>query len=1212
MPAPIWPTGPAFFARLIHVTDQRHYLAFTMHHIVCDGWSNGILIRDFTDFYGAFISKKEPALPELPFQFADFTVWQQNWLESDAAQAALAFWRRHIRRELPAVDLPTDSPRLHQKSYPGHIESTLLPAELTTQLKEYCRAHNATMHQVLLAAFQALIARYTSQNEFLLGSTIANRTQPGMENVVGRFANPQVIFADVNGDPTYTELLHRVSEWSTDAYAHQDLPFSRLMEEFQLDQAGATSQFLQVYFVYQKAFMQPQEAAGLKVTPRPSVSGGVNFDLLVSIVERAEGPRLQMEYNTVLFRKERILSLIAMYVRVLEAVMRNDAIKVSQLPLVEKTDEIAPHEGRLSTLSASAPSAEAATEAHGTQSTGFSLTEILDRHALSLGEAPAILAADTSESVSWKSLQLHSLSIARALRQRDILPGQLVVLQTEPSWQAAATAWALLRVGAVILPLPASTGHAEWIAILASHKPAMAIASVDFARDVTETTSFDQLLRAKVTESGANIESGFAYFDSSSVAWLAFDIGTDKQQSIIHSTHEATLRQLQGAASALDMRANDVVLVHSASSTTDAWIDLLLPLIAGSTILYVHGGSADKVQKSLERYQVSFVITDPQGLLAAVNSGWSGDRRLNVVCRGGLLDQPKLSRLEKVPLRLWSVISSPRTSGPFAIAKIADTAQPRFDSIAGQRLIVVDEHNQSAPNGVTGELALQTESVILRTGFLARTASTEGPAIVPDAIEVLDTVNRLVRLHGYRLRLGEFEEYIWQNSLVADVASAVISIQDVSTLVGYFKTYEGSEEKARLVREKLKAAAPGHFAAAELIHVDRIPRLSDGSPDVATLPAPGSTIVASTESDEYLAPRDELEAQLVAVWEDVLGVRPIGVRTSFFKLGGYSLMIVRLFARINKALNATLPITTIFNAPTVEKLADIVRGRTYYSTLVPVQTKGSKSPFFMIHSYLLYQGVPSELGDDIPFYGLRELDTDAKDMTVEQRAATCLEAMRSVQPKGPYYIGGWCAAGPLAVETARQIQAGGDSVGYLVLFDSWRPGYAAELSREQARMPEMSLRARLYRKYLFHRNRWQTLNNGQRVRYVWLVISNKFSSSRDKFYLKNWAIAEWFCKRFGFSLPHFMHNVSLTTLNSLKEYRGVEAYPGPLTLIRAKEAPYIPGAQEHCGWNAIVKGEIKVLWAPGDHETMFIPPHIHSVGEFLRQGLAEAHAKHPK
>jgi len=1194
--------GPAFFVRLIHVTDRLHYLAFTMHHIVCDGWSNGILIRDFTDFYAAFSQQLEPKLPELPFQFADFTVWQQKWLESEAAQAALAYWRTHIHRGLPAVDLPTDRPRLPQKSYPGHIESTLLSPALTTRLKAYCRTHNATMHQVLLAAFEALIARYANQSEFLLGSTIANRTQPGMENVVGRFANPQVILADVNGDPTYAQLLQRVSQWSTEAYAHQDLPFSRLMEEFQLDQAGATSQFLQVYFVYQKAFMQPQEAPGLKVTPRPSVSGGVNFDLLVSIVERAEGPRLQMEYNTVLFRKERIVSLIEMYVRVLEAVMDDDSITVSRLPLVVASVSTPAENVLASTVNPTHVSTSG--ELHGTLSSQVaSLAQWLDNRAETQADSIAILGADRDEGLSWRGLRERSLQMASALRSLGVSAGQTVAIRLEYSANDAAAAWALLRIGAIALPLPASCSTDEWKQILSAQNPGLALASSTFASTVPGTSSYEGLLKPDANRPPANSEA-VAYPDPSAIAW----IGTATTPEGRSATHQATLQQLLGTASALDLRPGDVVLRYPASSATDAWIDLLLPLAAGCTLLSSGSSATDQIKALLDRHQVSFVFASPATLLSAVHHRWAGDRRLNFVVRDGLLNSAQLKRLSSTPLRIWALLSSELTAGPLAISKISGESQPGFVPLAGQRLTILDDNGRPVPGGVSGELALSSSDKTVRTGYLARTAPQSGTD-GNENIEVLDLTSRLIRLHGYRLRLGELEDFLWQNPAVADVVAAIVQVNDAPTLVAYFQPFAPADNNTRAARDHFQAVAPGHVAGAELIAVDTIARRADGSADLTRLPAPGSSRRAEAPSDEYLPPRDELESRLVAVWEDVLNVRPIGVRTSFFKLGGYSLMIVRLFARINKVLGTSLPITTIFNAPTVEQLADIVRGRAYYSALVPVQTKGTRPPFFMIHSYLLYQGIPAELGDDCPFYGLRELDTDAKDMTVEQRAAACLDEMRSIQPTGPYYIGGWCAAGPLAVETARQIVAAGETVGFLVLFDSWRPGYAAELAREQAGRPEMTLRATLHRKYLFHRNRWKNLSFNQRVRYVTLAVNNKLSSLRSKFYLKNWAFAEWFCHRFGLPLPHFMHNVSLTTLNSLKEYRGVEPYPGPMTLIRAKEAPYIPGAQEHCGWESIVLGGIKVLWAPGDHESMFLAPNLHIVGEFLRQSLAEAYAQ---
>jgi non-ribosomal peptide synthetase component F/thioesterase domain-containing protein/acyl carrier protein len=1188
-------SGPALFARLIHLTDERHLLALTMHHIVCDGWSNGILIRDFTDFYKAFAQGFEPGLPQLPFQFADFTVWQQNWLESQAAQSALAYWRTHIRREMPAVDLPTDSPRRPQKSYPGHIESSLLPAELSERLRAYCRSHNATMHQVLLAAFEALVARYTNQNEFLLGSTIANRTQPGMENVVGRFANPQVILADVGGDPSYRELLGRVVAWSTESYAHQDLPFSRLMEEFQLDQGSATSQFLQVYFVYQKAFMQPQEAPGLKVIPRPSVSGGVNFDLLVSIVERAEGPRLQMEYNTILFRAERILRLMEMYVRVLTAVMDDDGLTVSHLPLLSQQDQN-------SISSSSTPS-------QVSQSTE-SLAQRIDNQASSLGECPAILRG--GGQTSWKQLSALSRIYEDALRELSVSSGQTVFLRLESSADDAAAALALLRIGAVILPLPKSADATAWISLLAAHKPALALASADFAAQVSGVTTYERLTHSPSEQHEPSVaETQSAYPQAESIAWYGLVQSPDGDSQLIPSTHGLTLQHLRSVASAIDLRVGDAVLVTPSESATDAWIDILLPLVAGATLIYPENSPSSELPSLVEKHQVSFVFTTTPGVLQAIHDGWLGDRRLNVVLRGGVLTSAQIERLSSVPLRLWYLLSSATTSGPTALAKLTKDGQPRFTAMDSERLLVLDDNSQSVPADVSGELAVSGSFGTTRTGYLASISSSFDPDRLRDGgkssnVEVLDFANRLVRMHGYRLRLSELEDVLWHDTTLAEVVGAVLEVEGTSTLVAYFRTFNGSTDTIAAVKQNFHSVAPSLVASAELIAVDSIPRRPDGSVDLSLLPAPGSSEASSTAADDYVAPRDELESRLVAIWEEVLAVRPIGIRTQFFKLGGYSLMIVRLFARINKVLGTSLPITTIFNAPTVEQLADVVRGRAYYSSLVPVRTTGKQTPFFMIHSYLLYQGIPAVLGEDQPFYGLRELDTDAEDMTVEQRAATYLDAIRSIQPRGPYYIGGWCAAGPLAVETARQIRASGEEVGFLVLFDSWRPGYAAELAREQAGSREMSLQARLGRKYRFHRNRLGSLSTGQRIRYVGAAISSKFTSVRNRIYLKNWAIAEWFCHRFGLSLPHFMHNVSLTTLNSLKEYRGIEPYTGSLTLIRAKDAPYIPGALDHCGWDAIVKGGVKVFWAPGDHESMFLDPNLQEVGQLLRENLANA------
>jgi thioesterase domain-containing protein len=242
------------------------------------------------------------------------------------------------------------------------------------------------------------------------------------------------------------------------------------------------------------------------------------------------------------------------------------------------------------------------------------------------------------------------------------------------------------------------------------------------------------------------------------------------------------------------------------------------------------------------------------------------------------------------------------------------------------------------------------------------------------------------------------------------------------------------------------------------------------------------------------------------------------------------------------------------------------------------------------------------LGKSYPFYGLRELDNEGE-MTIEKRVASYVEAIRSVQPHGPYYIGGWCAAGPLTVEMARQLMNAGETVASLILFDSWRPGYAEQLTAELATHGKTNWLTRTKWKYAFHAKRLRTLTTPGKVKYVWAAALHKASNLRDLLYLKHWATARWLSKQFGFALPHFMHNISLDTLNSVAQYKG-EPFPCRITLMRATESQQIPGADAACGWAQIATGGVEVVWAPGNHESMFKEPNLSVVGKMI-SGLLE-------
>lgn len=1165
--------GPLFFVHLIHVSHQQHFLACTMHHIVCDGWSNGVLVRDFSEIYSAYAENRSPNLSELPFQFADFTVWQENWLSSEAAEEALTFWREQIRRGLPAADLPTDYPRTARKDGPGHIESQLISQSMNERLKQFCKQHQATTHQVLLSVFQGLIARYTSQEEFLLGSSIANRTQPGMDDVVGRFANPQVILADVTDNPTFQELLRRISEWSTFAYAHQDLPFSRLMEEFQLDQNGATSQFLQIYFVYQKAFMQPQEATQLQIIPRPSVSGGVNFDLLVSIVERAEGPRLQIEFNTDLFRRERIQQFIQQYIRILDAVLENPALKVSQLPLLSSEEELS--------LRNMGKGPQYLRDSHR------SLIEAIDHHAKSNPDGIAFIT--NTHRTSWKELVERSIQFALALHAKGVQSRDIVALRLEPSSDAVAAALAILRVGAAVLPISASTSTREWTHLHAEITPTLSLMGIDFGRSLPFATTFNEL-HIPTTHT-----IDFPKIEDISPAWYGISNNNSEGYQLHVSSHRDSVAALTAAAQSFHLTSGDVVAIKPANQATDAWTDLLLPLISGASLMYLDSEDGIQLQTVLDREWITFAFATGFEWLELMRKGWSGDKRLQVVCRGDRLPAHAMKHLLHAG-HLWSMISSATSNGPISVTSIDEfnlTNNP-LAPLPGQQFTVIDRWNNTVPEGVIGELSLLDKGNKTKTGFLAQYGQHQG-------FQIVDYTHNQIRQHGYRLRLGELEDRLTEIPGISYARACMKKTGDDFDQLTAYISGESFTADVEKVSRQLRTTAPAHISCATLLATEHISLLLDGSPneEAITLSSPAST--SHEIHDEYIAARDEIEARLVSIWEDVLGVKNIGVRTSFFSLGGYSLMIVRLFARINKAMNASLPITTIFNAPTIEQLADILRGRKAYTSLVPVRTEGTKPPLFMILSYLLYGSLPNSLGKDYPFYGLRELDNEGL-MTPEERAASYVKAIRSVQPEGPYYLAGWCAAGPITIEVGRQLMESGQAVGLVTLFDSWHPQYAESLKRDQKAAGNTGVVTTASHKYGFYRDKVRGLSTKDGFAYLKGIAIHKLRSLRNTAFLKHFVITNKIYKLLGRPLPDFMHNVTSTTLMSLQQYEP-QSFDGNVLLIRATKAPSLQGADATCGWNSVVKGDIDVAWVPGDHETMFMEPNLAVVGKTLRDKL---------
>jgi thioesterase domain-containing protein/acyl carrier protein len=406
------------------------------------------------------------------------------------------------------------------------------------------------------------------------------------------------------------------------------------------------------------------------------------------------------------------------------------------------------------------------------------------------------------------------------------------------------------------------------------------------------------------------------------------------------------------------------------------------------------------------------------------------------------------------------------------------------------------------------------------------------------------------------------------------------------------------------LRRSLTTTLPQHLIPATLQLANAFPFRLDGSVNASQLnaaPETASRNAAAPIADDTSLASDDVSRELSDIWKDVLHLDAVDPHRPFFDAGGNSLLLVRLFARLNKSFGTHLPITTIFDADTVAELSERLRNHGEIRPIVPVQTHGHRPPVFMIHSYLLYRSLSQALGPAQPFYGLRELEADSA-LDMQERVANYVREIRAVQPHGPYSLMGWCAAGPLTMEVARHLIEAGETMGPVILFDSWLPGYLSsveEVKTNGAAVPRWNrIRAKLQR----HGGKMQGLSIRQRVQYVRDAVAHFTLNRRNRFFIRHWSTLNALANRFRVPLPQFMYNTTLTTFAALNAYRP-QPVPIRLTLIRAHDAREVPGASAACGWEQVAMHGVEVLWAPGDHETMFLGDKLEATTELIRHCL---------
>jgi amino acid adenylation domain-containing protein len=919
-------SGPLLRLHLLRTAAQEHRLLVVMHHIVSDGWSLGVLFRELSVAYAAHRRKAPPQLPPLPVQYADYALWQRRWLESGELERQLAYWRRQLAGSPPLMHLPTDRPRRPGQSLRGAWHTTELSCELTRALRAFARAEGCTLYMVLLAGLDAVLARYTGDEELVVGTPVAGRPRTELEGLIGFFVNTLVLRVSAAGNPTFRELLGRVKRTALEAYAHPDVPFERLVEALAPERSLCWSPITQVLFVHHT---QPRHALaldGLDVCEEVIASEFAKFDLGVHVSEHGGSLRLAMTYNTDLFDRETVEWLCGSFVEVLRGVGRDAGVRLGDLALLDEWQR-----GRLA-----AERARVRLPAVTVRwPVGATLQGRFARQAEARGARPAVVWAQGQWS--YAELAQRAGGIAAALSERCGSGSGRVGLLLGHDGPMVAGVLGVLWAGKAYVPLDpyAPAARNGWILADAGVEAVV----VDEARLGTAPWLQEMglpLVRADVPYAGAVIG---ACGNAEDLAYILYTSGSTGRPKGVLQRQSHVLAHIRTWTQQLHLTAEDRISLFSGYGFDAAVQDIFGAVLNGATLypLDLRGGEApSRLVDRIADHQLTVLHATPtvyRHLFGGRVTCRQDLTRVRLVVLGG--EPARRSDLELFKVRFARgarfVNGLGLTECTMGLQWWADHDTRVLGQVLPVGTAVGEIHARISPEGAwQGELIL--EGAALALGYLndealsaerfsatargqRRYATGDVVRKLPDGqLLHLGRADRQVKVRGMRIEPAEIEAVLAAQPGLSECV--VVPREDSPGEIRLLGYVAGAGLDATVLRTALRQQLP-EYAVPELVMLDGLPRRANGKVDLQALPEPQQPSAAVP-----VPARTEIETRLAELWCGVLQRESIGIHDDFFALGGHSLLATRLIARVRDAFCLEVPLLALFENPTIGGMAE--------------------------------------------------------------------------------------------------------------------------------------------------------------------------------------------------------------------------------------------------------------------------------------------------
>ena len=1227
--------GPLLRAKLIRVGADDHVLLLTMHHIVSDGWSMGILYRELSALYRAFLRGEPSPVAELPIQYVDFAVWQREWLKGPELDRQLAYWKKQLDGIPALLNLPTDRPRPAIQSFRGRTQSRVFGKDLVEGLKALNRREGVTLFMTLLAAFQTLLHRYSGQEDIVVGAAIANRNRTEIEGLIGFFVNALALRANCSGDPTFRDFLASVRRTALDAYEHQDLPFEKLVEELNPHRTLSYTPVFQVMFVLQNA---PDSAMNLEDLSVSRVRGGgetAKFDLTLSVSETAQGLRVSLQYNTDLFEDATIARWLGHYETLLEAIVKEPDRSLSEFSFLRQ------EEREQLLLDWNKTATEYPRDACVHELFEAQVQRTPDKTALICGE----------EQLTYAELNQHANQLAHhILKEAGVRPGDLVGVCLERGLELIIALLGILKVGGAYLPLDPGYPKERLAFMLQDAGTNVVLTDEDSRGSLPRATArvicLDSEWKRIAQAPSVNPNVRCAADDLAYVIYTSGSTGIPKGVEV---RHRGVARLLFGVNYA-QLDATQTLLHLAPISFDAATFEVWGALLHNGTCVLFPGRVPNpaELEAVLKKYHITtlwltaalfntVIDQEPQAL--------SDVRQLLI--GGEALSAPHVRKaLQLLPntkiINGYGPTESTTFTCCYPIPRTLGenvTSIPIGRPIANTEVYIFDTHLNPVPIGVAGELYIGGDG--LARGYLNRPELTEEKFIANPVsnqsgarlyktgdqarfladgnIEFLGRLDGQVKIRGYRIELGEIEWVLGQHPQVRE--AIVLAPEEggpgQKCLVGYVVCKEPETLSSNHLREYLKTKLPDYMIPSAFVIIDKLPMTPNGKVDRAIL---RGMVGQGQEIPDQVTPRTSIEVQVAQIWAEVLNVSRVGMYDNFFDSGGHSLLAIRLLACLTKELKIELPLGRFLENPTVAHMAEYAElaarreeqssnSERRWSYLFKLKGGDGGNPVFVFpggfggeNEALVLAQLAHFVGREYPFYGLRARSSVGVlrgHKSVEEMASDFVREIRQLQPHGPYYLVGHCLGGVVAYEAACQLECQEEEVDLLAFLDTVRPTFLRYLRFRAWRMIEKMIPnwKFYYRDRMLHH--WSHLNRlhwREGINYLTKRLGT--NTVREMFDLPPATQADLSPPRLRQLRDNQSGHIATLLRYRAPRYRGqVHSLVADELLKQKKDSTL--------GWGKCVAGGIVVHRGSGDHDS-FLRDYTENVGAVLRTWIEKS------